>query len=79
MLNSLKKIVLWIIFYIQTIVMYVWPVLLIVLFFDFIYDFQINLFDESSSLLRVAIAVWFIIVNWSWFYVEFWEKIKKYL
>ena len=79
MLNSLKKIVLWIIFYIQTIVMYVWPVLLIVLFFDFIYDFQINLFDESGSLLRVAIAVWFIIVNWSWFYVEFWEKIKKYL
>ena len=78
MFKALKNLVKTIVFYFMTIAMYVWPVLAIVLFFDFIYDFQINLFDESSSFLRIILSLWIIIVHWAWFYVEFWEKIKKY-
>lgn len=54
------------------------PVFLVLLWFDFVFDLQIQLFD-SFSALRIVFYVWFLIVNIAYFWGEHKEAIKKFL
>lgn len=54
------------------------PVFIVLLWFDFISDLKVNFFDRES-FTRIVFFVWFLIVNGAYLWSEFKEEIKNIL
>lgn len=78
MKKIIKEFLFWVLMYIWVIFIFVWPIFLLMLWFDYFHDFQVQMLDTRElSFPRMLVYIWSVIVTIAFISVQFWDELKK--